>query len=201
MSVVDKVLVRIKRVKIGEPFLCGKFEGLGSRGSVNGALRRLAKTGVIERISRGVYVRPLVHKDIGKICPGCIKVLRLISSSSGEIFQVHGLEALRRFGVGTRILVFPTFYTSGRTRTLVIGGLAVELFHARKDWLQNPESLAGLALVAMFQLGKLSLDGTICSMILRRLPCEELEKLMESKMPSWMRRQCEIAIKELSSKC
>ncbi|HEJ5084153.1 TPA: hypothetical protein SL670_002166 [Pseudomonas aeruginosa] len=183
-------------MKLGEPFLAEGFRDLGRPASVNKALCRLASLGEIERVTRGVYVRPIIHKVLGKVSPSYFQVLELIVKSSGETLQTHGVEAVRKFGLSTQMQVRPVFYTSGRSRRFKIGSLDVELRHVHMDWLQHSDSLAGLALVAMFYVGKVSLNKYMCSLIMSKIPRDEQRKLMGSSMPSWMRKQCELAVED-----
>ncbi len=196
MSVSGSVSERVKRIKLGEPFLAEGFRDLGRPASVNKALCRLASLGEIERVTRGVYVRPIIHKVLGKVSPSYFQVLELIVKSSGETLQTHGVEAVRKFGLSTQMQVRPVFYTSGRSRRFKIGSLDVELRHVHMDWLQHSDSLAGLALVAMFYVGKVSLNKYMCSLIMSKIPRDEQRKLMGSSMPSWMRKQCELAVED-----
>ncbi|WP_221768022.1 DUF6088 family protein [Pseudomonas aeruginosa] len=197
MSVSRGVAERVKRLKIGEPFLAGKFRDLGTQSAVNSALCRLVGLGEIERVVRGIYVRPRMHSILGKVSPSYIEVLNLIVKSSAETLQTHGVEAVRKFGLSTQMQVRPVFYTSGRSRKLEIGNLVIELRHAPKEWLQNSESLAGLAIVAMFYIGRGSLDKEQCLSIMKKMPSQELSKLVRANMPAWMRVQCDFALKEL----
>ena len=58
MSISIKVTHRVHRMRRGVPFSINKFYELGSTTAVQKALSRLSKEGVIERVSKGIYVRP-----------------------------------------------------------------------------------------------------------------------------------------------
>lgn len=58
MSVSALVCNRVSRMKRGFPFSIEKFYILGTTTSVQKAMSRLAKEGVIVRVPKGIYSRP-----------------------------------------------------------------------------------------------------------------------------------------------
>lgn len=68
MSVARSIVKRIQRMPKGLPFLGRRFAQFGSRDSVNKTLSRLVKAGTLERVTRGVYMRPKTSKYAGKVC-------------------------------------------------------------------------------------------------------------------------------------
>ena len=66
----------------------------------------------IERLSRGVFVRPRKDRFVDNVFPGLGDVVRAIARDRGEIVQVHGAEAARRFGLTTQAPTTPVFHTS-----------------------------------------------------------------------------------------
>jgi len=55
---------RIEAMPIGEPFTPTAFLECGTRASVDQTLSRLVKAGSIERVTRGVFVRPEVTQGV-----------------------------------------------------------------------------------------------------------------------------------------
>lgn len=66
MSVTQSISNRIKRMPKGKPFVGSVFAWAGSRGSVSKALSRMVLSGCLERVVRGVYIRPKQSKYTGK---------------------------------------------------------------------------------------------------------------------------------------
>jgi len=58
MSTSEKVTRQLQRMRRGVPFSISQFHELGSAASVQKALSRLAHEGLIERVAKGIYVRP-----------------------------------------------------------------------------------------------------------------------------------------------
>jgi len=196
MSVAEAISNRIKHMQKGRPFAGSVFAQVGSRASVDKALSRLVQSGSLERVTRGVYMRPKMSKYTGRVRPSPLTVMEVITKANGEIIQIHGAEAVRRLGLSTQMQVLPTFYTSGSSREIKVGNAVVRLKHASKDRLQHAGTKVGLALTALHYIGKEGLSAKVVSKITNTLSSEELNKLWACKMPEWMRSALSLATKE-----
>lgn len=103
MSVAESIKQRVLRMQRGEPFTNTRFLKLGSRSAVDKALSRLVEEGVIQRVARGVFVRPKKSRFIGSVMPEVSRVIEVIAKDHGETVQVHGAEAARRFKLSTQM--------------------------------------------------------------------------------------------------
>ena len=186
MSVAESIRKRALRVRRGEPFTNARFLKLGSRASVDKALSRLVQEGMIQRIVRGVFVRPVNNRYIGNIMPDVTKVVKVMAKDHGETIQVHGAEAARRFRLSTQVPAMPVFYTSGPTRELNLGKLTVKLKHVSRRKLHLAGKRAGLALSALWYLGKSNVNSNVIDAIRRGLSAEEFNTLKRTDMPAWM---------------
>jgi hypothetical protein len=183
----------------GKPFTRAMFADAGSRAAVGQTFSRLVKHGYFERVARGVYMRPKVVERIGRIRPSPIEVMRVITKTNGETVQIYGAEAVRRLGLSTQMQVLPTYYTSGTTRVIRIGQGCVRLQHVAKDQLQHAGTRVGTAPTALYYLGKNGLSSELANRIARSLSPTELEKLLASRMPQWMRAAIFHAAKEMNA--
>lgn len=198
MSVSESITNRIKHMPKGKPFAGTLFAHAGTRASVDKALSRMVLRGLLERVARGVYMRPKQSEYTGrKIRANPIQVMEAIVRARREIIQVHGAEAVRRFGLSTQMQVVPTYYTSGPTREIRIGNAVVRLRHASKQRLQHAGTRVGMALTALMYLGRKELTEMMVCKVASSLSNEEFYKLMGCKMPQWMRMALLSAAKEL----
>lgn len=187
MSVAESIKQRVLRMQWGEPFTNTRFLKLGSRSAVDKALSRLVKEGVIQRVARGVFVRPKKSRFIGNVMPEVSRVIEVIAKDHGETVQVHGAEAARRFKLSTQMPTTPVYYTSGPSREIRVGNLKVKLMHTTSHRrLQHAGKKPGLALSALWYLGKDNINAEAVRRIREGLSTEEFETLRTSKMPAWM---------------
>lgn len=176
----------------GEPFSNNRFLKLGARSAVDKAISRLVDKGVIERVVRGVFVRPKKSRFVGNVMPEVSRVIEVIAESHGETIQVHGAEAARRFKITTQVPTKPVYYTSGPSREIRIGNLTVKLMHTSSHRkLQHAGKKTGLALSALWYLGKEQVNAKIIRHIREGLSTAEFNALRSTAMPGWMSQAIE----------
>lgn len=119
--------------------------------------------------------------------PEVSEVVKLIAKHNHETIQVHGAEAVRRFKLSTQTPVVPVFYTSASSRSITIGNVTVKMIHT-SNWrrLQFAGKKTGLALSALWYLGKDHANSEAVSRIKSGLSEEEFEKLRSADLPKWM---------------
>lgn len=187
MSVKESIECQIVKLSQGEPFTNTGFLRLGSRAAVDKAMSRLVEEGVIQRVARGVFVRPKQSRLAGEVMPGVSRVIQVIAKDHGETVQVHGAEAARRFKLSTQIPTTPVYYTNGPSREIRIGNLKVKLMHTSSQRkLQHAGSKPGLALSALWYLGKSNVSAEVLKRIKAGMSEEEFETLRSSNMPACM---------------
>jgi hypothetical protein len=186
MSIAETIRKRLLQIRRGEPFTNTRFFKLGSRASVDKTLSRLVHDGVLTRITRGVFVRPKENRFIGDVMPDVSKIVEVIAKDHGETLQVHGAEAARRFKLSTQVPTIPVYYTNGPTREIKIGNLIVKLRHASNRKLLLAGKRPGLALSALWYLGKNNVNPNVINTIRLGLTAEEFEALKNADIPVWM---------------
>ena len=186
MSVTAKIVKRIKCMPKAQPFSIHRFADVGSRGAVAKALSRLAASGELERLARGIYMRPKLSRFAGNVRPSIESVLRLIARHNREIIQVYGAEAVRSFGLSTQMQIKPVYYTSGTSREVRFGARHVRLLHVAPEKLQHAGTIVGLALCALFYLGKKGVNDTVIASIKTKMAPSEFKRLADSEIPVWM---------------
>jgi len=188
MTTVETIRNRINEIGVGEPFTSTQFNALGTRASVDQTLSRLVKKGEIRRLSRGVFVRPRKSRYVGEVMPEPASVAKAIASARGETVQVHGAEAARLLGLTTQMPIQAVFYTSGPSRELKLGNLPLVLKHVARRKLALSGRPAGLALSALWYLGKEQVNSTTIKTIREKLTPEAFAefKAETPSMPAWM---------------
>lgn len=177
---------RIEEIPTGEPFTPSEFLAYGTRAAVDQALSRLVKAELIMRVIRGFFVRPKISRLLGKLSPKPLKIVEAISK--GEIIQVHGAEAARRMELTTQVPARRVFVTTGPSRSIRIGMMEIKLKHICPRKVLLAGRPAGIALTAMWYLGKGEVTPNLVGKIRRKLGEEEFEALMAviNLMPAWM---------------
>ncbi len=189
MSTSKAVRTAIRKLPRGRPFTGARFLKYGTRGAVDRTLSRLATDGEIRRVAHGVFVRPKASRFAEIVMPDIHKVVETIAHRNGETIQIHGAEAARRFGLTTQIPTAPVFHTSASSRTIRLGAIAVRMVHtSNRRRLQFAGEPTGVALSALWYLGKSNVTPTTIAIIKAALRPTEFEKLRSADLPAWMQK-------------
>lgn len=188
MSVVQQILAKVENIPLGTPFTPREFISLGNRINVGKVLERLTIAGKIKRVRRGIYVCPEFSRYVGEVPPSTHAVLKTITATTGEVLQVQGAEAARQLGLSTQAPVRESFLTSGRSRVILINNQEIKLKHVSPKKLVLAGTQAGIAITALWYLGKEEVTIQTLKTIKGRLEPEEFQTLLNYKklMPAWM---------------
>ncbi|NLN93251.1 MAG: hypothetical protein GX130_08110 [Candidatus Hydrogenedens sp.] len=187
-STTAKIMKHINSRPIGEPFSSLECMEMGSRAAVDQALSRMTKAGHLSRVARGVYVRPKISAHVGEVPPEAFKVAETIAKQMGNRIQVSGAEAARRMGLSTQVPTRSVFYTNGPSRKVTLGKMTIILKKVSPRKLALAGRPAGLALTALWYLGKEAVTSETIMQIKAKIPQSEFEVLCSSQrfMPGWM---------------
>ena len=181
----------IRRVPRGKPFTNSRFLHLGATGTVNKALARLVAEKVIVRPARGVYARPEQSRHVvgGNVPPEAMDVVDAIVKRSGETIKPHGAAAANALGLSTQMPLIYVFYTSGPSRYVKICNMDVKFIHTdSRRLLQLAGSKAGLAIAALWYMGRRHVNPGMISKIRKEIGPEQFGKLSSADLPAWMSR-------------
>lgn len=162
-----------------------------SRSAIQKALIKLVKEKVIVRIIKGVYFKPKISRILkGRIVsPMGWDIIMFICNKNKETIQIHGGIAANRLRLSTQVPLNRVFLTSGYSRKLYLCGSPVKFIHTSdKRKLQHAGTNVGLAISAMYYLGKNILDKSIVQKIKDYLTEGEYEQLKKSDLPVWMKK-------------
>jgi hypothetical protein len=190
-SVSARIAQRVKRLPKGQPFSISRFTGFGTKNAVSKAIARLVNRGELERVYRGIYMRPKPGLYLARVRPNLWQLICLITRQDGLSLQIHGANAVRKFGLSTQMPLIPIYYTSGSSRSVFIGKAEIRLVHAAPMVMQHAGTEVGVAISALFYLGKGGSTPECITAIKKRLRPEDLVTLMACKMPRWMRMALE----------
>ena len=185
-SIPQRVMEYAESLPEATPLCPGALLHLGMRAAVDQALSRLARSGKLMRICKGVYMRP-VETRFGVRGPGIGKALAALSELWGETVVPCGGSAANCLGLTTQNPVRMVYLTSGPSRRLDFGAHTVELRHAPRWQLVAPHREAGNVIRALSWLGPEEVENGL-EAVLPTLSGEELQELstVRALMPNWM---------------
>ncbi|MEO8373577.1 MAG: DUF6088 family protein [Sphingomonas bacterium] len=187
-AMADKIMKRIRGKGRGWVFTPRHFLDFGTRGAVDMAISRLAQSGAIRRIGRGLYDYPRLHDTLGVLSPDTASLADAIATQSGDRLAPSGAAAANRLGLSTQVPARASYATSGRTRVKNAAGRSFTLRHSRTPVLDNGSDTANAVLQALAQLGKARVDADTIQRLAARVGDSDMKQLLQARpsMPGWM---------------
>ncbi|WP_446831179.1 DUF6088 family protein [Candidatus Foliamicus sp.] len=181
-----RILEHAEALPEATPLCPGALLHLGKRAAVDQALSRLARSGYLLRIFKGVYMRA-VETRFGVRGPRIDKAIAALSALWGETIVPCGGAAANRLGLTAQNPVRMVYLTSGPSRRLHFGSNTVELRHAPRWQLVAPHRKAGNLIRALAWLGPAEVKDGL-EAVMPTLSAEELSEFSAARalMPNWM---------------
>ena len=186
LSLPQRIMEYAESLPEATPLCPGVLLHLGKRAAVDQALSRLARSGKLMRICKGVYMRP-VETRFGVRGPRIGKALAALAELWGETVVPCGGSAANCLGLTTQNPIRMVYLTSGSSRRLHFGSHTVELRHAPRWQLAAPHRKAGNVIRALAWLGPEEIENGL-EAVLPTLSAEDITELSTARalMPNWM---------------
>jgi hypothetical protein len=187
-SVSDRIMKRARARGRGGVFTPSDFLDIAGRSAIDQALSRLAKSGQLRRLARGLYDFPKVHPKLGPLSPTPDDVAQALARETGSQVQIAGARAANALGLSTQVPAKSTYLTDGPSRRVVLGKRVVDLRHASPKHLIAPGSPAGTVVQALRHVGAVR-AADVALVAARRLSANDKKTLASTAVqaPAWMR--------------
>lgn len=185
-SVKEAIRSHVEGQPEGTIFVPKEFLSLGTRASVDQALARLVKAGVLTRVSRGVYAANIATR-FGTIPPPVEQVVENYAAAKGQEILQNEAIAANRFGLTTQVPIRHVYITSGPSRHLRLGKVDVEVRKVPRWLTLYPGRPAGEIIRALSFVGAREAK-TAASSIRNKVEKEEWRTVLKAigMLPSWM---------------
>lgn len=188
-SIEIQVLDKIKRNPRGTLFFADSFATVGNAKSVNKALERLVKSGELERVATGIYVRPVIDHYIGKVLPGIEEIAIAIAKRDRATIVPTGSYAMHKLGLTTQVPLNIVYYTDTSARKIKIGKQTITFKKASSKNLSFIGEISKLAIQALRTIGKDKATAEDIKLIKKILKNENPKHLQHDLplAPVWIR--------------
>ena len=158
-----------------------------ARTEIRKALSRLAKSGQLRRLARGLYDFPKQHPKLGHLSPAPDDVAQALARETGSHLQIDGARAAIALGLSTQVTAQSSWLTDGPSRRIVLGKRIVDLRHASPKHLIAPDSPAGTVVQALRHVG-VSRAADVAQVAARTLSDGDKKILSKgaTHAPAWM---------------
>ena len=153
-SIEKQVLDKINRNKRGTLFFVDSFTAIGNAKAVNKALERLVKSGELERVATGIYVRPVMDDYIGKVLPSIEEIALAIVKRDRATVVPTGSYAMYKLGLTTQVPLNIIFYSDTSARKINIGKQTITFKKASSKNLAFIGEISTLVIQVLRTIGK-----------------------------------------------
>lgn len=176
----------------------GDFADAGSRDAVDKALQRLAKSGELRRIERGLYDKPRLNKLIGKpSAPDYRAVIEAVARRDKARYVIDGMTAANTLGLTNAVPAKIEVLVDARLKPIELGNQKIVFKHAapsRLYWAGRPgmylvQALHWIHDAMQAETERSKLDRVIRKLLNDRDEGQELAEDLRiglSAMPIWM---------------
>jgi predicted nucleotidyltransferase len=187
-TIEEKILSRFYGRGRGHVATQKFFLDLGSRDAVDQALSRLAKSGKLRRIARGLYEYPRTHPILGELSPDFEKVAAAIAGRDGIRLQPTGAYAANLLHLSEQLPVKIVYLTDGASRKVEVGQQTIELRKASPKRMQLHDRISGLVFEALREIGKDQIKDDHIQSLQQTLAPKEKATVRHDlrEAPAWM---------------
>jgi hypothetical protein len=188
IAVSDRIMRRVRSGGRGGVFTPSDFLDVAARAAVDQTLSRLAKSGKLRRLARGLYDFPKLHPKLGPLSPAPDDVAQALARESGSRVQIAGARAANELGLSTQVVAKSIYLTDGPSRRVVLGKRVIDLRHASPKHLIAPGSLAGTVVQALRHIGP-TRAAELAQVAAPHLSADDRKTLASTAVqaPAWMR--------------
>lgn len=183
-SIEVQVLERIKRNLKGTIFFVDSFVKIANPKAINKALERLVKSGEIERVAQGIYVRPVIDNYIGKVLPSIEEIAVAIAKRDRATIVPTGSYAMYKLGLTTQVPLNIVFYSDTSARKIKIGKQTITFKKASSKNLAFIGKTSTLAIQALRTIGK---DQVTAEEI------KQINKILKNENPKHLQHDLQLA--------
>lgn len=189
-SIEIQVLDKVKRNPRGTLFFVDSFAAIANAKAVNKALERLVKSGELERVTQGIYVRPVIDNYIGKVLPSIEEIAVAIAKRDRSTIVPTGSYAMYKLGLTTQVPLNIVFYSDTSARKIKIGKQTITFKKASSKNLSFVGEISKLAIQALRTIGKDNATDEEIKQIKKILKNENPKHLQHDLLlaPVWIRK-------------
>ena len=161
----------------------------GSRAAVDQALSRLAKSGDLRRVGRGLYDLPRMSGVLRRPAPVDMdSAVAALARRDGVRIMPDGIAAANQLGLTNAVPAKASYVTDGATRNVKIGNRTVRLRHAGPSVMAWAGKSSAPVVQALRWLGpQASSDTRVAATLKNKLPDAVKKDLVRNRagLPSW----------------
>lgn len=151
-------------------------------------LSRLAASGAVRRIARGLYDVPRTHALLGPLLPAADDIARALAEKGCLRLQPSGAYAANLLGLTEQVPMRLAFLTDGASRVVQVGNQSILLKHTTPRNMATAGRVSGLVIQALRYLKQANIDAQVLARLRARLTDQDKAVLLTDapRAPVWI---------------
>jgi len=190
-SLSNKIRQRISKGKTGKIYFAKDFADVGNDELINKALFRLEKNKALVRLSHGIYLRPVVDKQVGILYPSPDKIAKAIAKRDNARILPTGSHAMNLLGLSTQVPMNVVYLTDGSPRKVNIGRRKITFKKTSPRNFEYKGKIIPLVVGALKEIGKDNLSAEQLKQLENILSGSEEKKILlndANLAPTWIKK-------------
>ena len=190
-SLSGKVRQRITKGKTGKIYFAKDFADMGNDELINKVLFRLEKNKILVRLSHGIYLRPVVDKQLGHLYPSPDKIAKAIAKRDNARILPTGSHAMNLLGLSTQVPMNVVYLTDGSPRKIHIGRRKITFKKTSPRNFEYRGKIIPLVVGALKEIKKDNLNSEQLRQLWKVLTNSEEKKILlndANLAPTWIKK-------------
>lgn len=187
-SIQNKIAEKISSFPKGTIILPSDLIDIGSFEAIRQSLSRLHKSGLIIRISQGIYLYPKKDKLLGVLNPSIEDIAETIAKRDKARIIPTGVLALNKLGLSTQVPMKIVYLTDGAPRIIKIGKQSINFKKTSPKNLAVKSEIIMLIIQALKELGQKNTTKETIQKINFYLQKEKSQNMLDDikLAPAWI---------------
>ncbi len=192
-SIEDRIITNISKRGRGVMVSPLDYAGYGDSKAVQKAFERLAATGRLIRVARGIYCYPKIDRvlGLGILYPTIEEIAAAIARRDKAKIVPTGSSALNKLGLSTQLPMNVVYLTDGSSRKVKLeGNRGIQFKHTAKKNLAFQNEIAMLITFALREIGESNITDSQLAYVrnlIKTIPLETIKKDF-ALIPAWIRK-------------
>lgn len=175
-------------------YMVSDFADLNNDGLVTRALSRLAKEGLLVRISQGIYLYPIRNR-FGILKPSIDEIAIAIAQKDKAHIIPSGLTALNKLGLSTQVTMKAVYLTDATAREITLGNRTIVFKRSAPRNFAYETDVFPLVVCAMKEIGEHNITEehlVTIKEVMARYGDQDAIKRDFNMAPGWIRKKLSI---------
>lgn len=184
-SYSKQIQERIKSSPDGTIFINSDFTDIADAETVRRNLNRLVKTGALQRVMNGMYLKPKYSKLLGKyLFAKPDDIANALARRYGWTIAPNGVTALNMLGLSTQVPASHFYVSDGPYRTYHVKAAKLHFEHGASKDIRGLSYVTALVVQALKAIGKEKVTEDDIKILSYKLSDEDKAKILSESAHS-----------------